>query len=41
MKEAIVAKQDALEKEKVSTAEILKDLDDSLAHELYRTIYPE
>ena len=31
VKEAIVAKQDALEKEKVSTAEILKDLDEKIA----------
>lgn len=31
VKEAIVAKQDALEKEKVSTAEILKDVDEKIA----------
>lgn len=31
VKEAIVAKQEALEKEKVSTAEILKDLDEKIA----------
>ncbi|HRH71406.1 MAG: hypothetical protein JNL43_08005 [Flavobacteriales bacterium] len=31
VKEAIVAKQDALEKEKISTAEILKDLDEKIA----------
>ena len=31
VKEAIVAKQEALEKEKISTAEILKDLDEKLA----------
>jgi DNA repair exonuclease SbcCD ATPase subunit len=31
VKEAIVAKQDALEKEKISTAEILKDLDERIA----------
>ncbi|MBL0127059.1 MAG: hypothetical protein IPP83_06290 [Flavobacteriales bacterium] len=31
VKEAIVAKQDALEKEKLSTAEILKDLDEKIA----------
>ncbi|MBK9196405.1 MAG: hypothetical protein IPO17_15785 [Flavobacteriales bacterium] len=31
VKEAIVAKQEALEKEKISTAEILKDLDEKIA----------
>ncbi|MCB0766541.1 MAG: hypothetical protein KDB95_04955 [Flavobacteriales bacterium] len=31
VKEAIVAKQEALEKEKISTAEILKDFDDRIA----------
>lgn len=31
VKEAILAKQDALEKEKISTAEILKDLDEKIA----------
>ena len=31
VKEAIIAKQDALEKEKISTAEILKDLDEKIA----------
>ncbi len=31
VKEAIIAKQEALEKEKVSTAEILKDLDETIA----------
>lgn len=31
VKEAIVAKQEALEKEKISTAEILKDLDENIA----------
>ena len=31
VKEAILAKQDALEKEKISTTEILKDLDEKIA----------
>ena len=31
VKEAIIAKQEALEKEKISTAEILKDLDETIA----------